>query len=160
MTSPTAVRTSPLAFTALVFALTPLGAGPASAQSWETCLEDAVVEADLRACARERAERAAAALDSVYRRLADRLDPERRALLEGAQGRWADYRDAHCDYVAAPQVGASLHRNVLDTCRARLTERRTRELIGAAGALEGGTGVKDDEEEGDGTSSARGMPDG
>lgn len=137
-----------------------VGSPHLAAQAWESCLEDAVVEADLRACARARAERATAAMDSVYRQLAARLDPERRALLEGVQHRWLAYRDAHCDYVAAPQVGASLHRNVIDTCRARLAERRARELIGAAGAVENDAGAGSERQEEGEAGWARGTPDG
>lgn len=102
------------------------------------CLEEAVVEAEIRRCVAARAERAQEAMDSTYARLSEVLDRERRAVLDGVQASWTAYRDEHCSWVASRHVGASLHRNVLNTCRARLTERRTRQLGEAIEAARAG----------------------
>lgn len=122
---------------AIAFAVALLFAPAAHAQQPDDCLDRAITQADINRCAAERVERADAALDSVYHRLLDAVDEPQRDVLAGAQTDWAAYRDAHCAFVASRYAGASMHPNALATCRARLAERRTRELEEALEALEG-----------------------
>ncbi len=55
-------------------------------------------------------------------------DAPRVARLRAAQRAWIAFRDAHCDALHFPAIGASMDYTLNIGCRTRLTEERTRQL--------------------------------
>ena len=84
----------------------------------------------MNACADRDFRAADAALNSAYRRVAERLakDDGAKALLTTAQRAWVGFRDAECAFSASGSQGGSVYPLVALTCRAGLTRQRTQTL--------------------------------
>ena len=110
---------------------------------------NAMSQADMNQCAYLDFEKADKELNAVYR---DALKVQAEAdtqaaemnpayvgavkALKKAQRAWIDYRDGHCEGVGYEAVGGSMQPMLIDGCKARLTETRTKELRELAEGLE------------------------
>lgn len=102
-----------------------------SAQVGEPCAEEETQQA-MNACWSGAAAGAEADVDEVVGRVgAELMEADRAAtgeVLARAQAAWAQYRDLHCETVAAPYEGGSAEPTVRAACRYELAGRRAAEL--------------------------------
>lgn len=118
--------------------------GAAAVQAQEDAPIDcanAMTQADMNQCAYLDFEKADKELNRVYKQaLVDQTRADKEAAemneayvgavkaLKKAQRAWIDYRDGHCDGVGYEAVGGSMQPMLIEGCRARMTEARTKEL--------------------------------
>lgn len=93
----------------------------------ENC-EDAMTTAEMLQCVGKSFEAANEELVSIYNRLHERLDPERKARLEAAQDAWEIYRDRNADFVASAAEGGTLYPVLRLAAMLEMTRRRSDEL--------------------------------
>lgn len=102
---------------------------------------NAMAQADMNHCAYLDFEKADKELNAVYKEaLQSEAEADKEAAeinpayvgavkaLKKAQRAWIDYRDGHCEGVGYEAVGGSMQPMLIDGCKARLTETRTKEL--------------------------------
>lgn len=93
----------------------------------ENC-EDAMTTAEMLQCTGKSFDAANEELVSIYNRLHERLDPERKARLEAAQDAWEIYRDRNADFVASAAEGGTLYPVLRLAAMLEMTRRRSDEL--------------------------------
>lgn len=136
-----------LAFAAALF-LAPCGPALAQQDPPPDCA-NAMTQADLNQCAYLDFEKADKELNAVYKQAMEaqrEMDKEAAEIgpayvgavnaLKKAQRAWIDYRDGHCESVGYEAVGGSMQPMLIDGCKARLTEARTKELRELAQGVE------------------------
>ena len=102
---------------------------PAQEKKKQDPCENAQTTVEMRDCAGKEYMEADAELNSVYRQLASKLETEgHRAALKAAQLAWIKYRDANCEFESYLNRGGTIYPVVYESCRARMTVDRTREL--------------------------------
>jgi uncharacterized protein YecT (DUF1311 family) len=96
----------------------------------------AVTQPELNACADEELKRADDRLNRQWRLVVARLERQgeldRLQRLREAQRAWLVFRDAHCDSLHFPDIGASLDYTQNLWCRTELTIERTEQLADLA----------------------------
>lgn len=98
---------------------------------------------DMNECAAQRFEAARARLELHYGTALGCLNTESAEELRQVQRAWLAYRDAECQWQAAPYEGGSIQPLVFVGCLAELTERRAdalEHIVSEAHAM-GGCGV-------------------
>ena len=98
---------------------------PASAS---TCMDTAMSQAEINACARAKAQEAEDHLKKSYQAVLCYLDAYTRAKLEASQRAWESFRDADCAFWGAGD--GTIARANYSGCRAQLAQDRTKELDG------------------------------
>ena len=113
----------------LIAALLPTGEaiGYAAAPVQHNC-DRSETQAQATVCAEQMLADAGGRLQDLYTRLVKNYPPASRRLLESAQQRWAEYRDAECAFENAATNGGTMHRQLVAQCLAREAERRMEEL--------------------------------
>ncbi|MBH1963086.1 MAG: DUF1311 domain-containing protein [Comamonadaceae bacterium] len=103
----------------------------ASAQaSTDMCYERAQTQAQLNECSANSLKAADDELNSLYRRMQDRLrsDSQAKALLVDTERKWMSFRDSECAFSAVRSSGGSMHAMQVNDCLTRLTRTRVLEL--------------------------------
>ena len=103
----------------------------ACAQAAEDCgnLPGTSTTRDLDQCYDRIYRRADAALNTVYRQLADKLsDPSERELLRGAEEAWVQYRDKECAFETAGTRDGTIHPIEVSICLTEKTQAHVEEL--------------------------------
>jgi uncharacterized protein YecT (DUF1311 family) len=103
----------------------------ASAQTPDPC-QRIEAQAELSKCWGDAANRAEARSREAYQKVVAWLGKRDQAdvvkMVEEAQSRWEDYRDAQCEAAAGVYDGGSIAPMAEAQCKARLAEQRAREL--------------------------------
>ncbi|MEM1366144.1 MAG: lysozyme inhibitor LprI family protein [Pseudomonadota bacterium] len=106
-------------------------ATPTLAQEWDCTDPASMPQQQMNYCAAKDFERADAALNAAWKL----IYPDYGKSMEGddhllnAQRAWLRYRDAQCDAEGLNVEGGSLEPFIVATCRARMTQDRTTELL-------------------------------
>ncbi|WP_292324773.1 lysozyme inhibitor LprI family protein [Mesorhizobium sp.] len=88
----------------------------------------AKTQADLATCTAKDATSADAALNVVYRALAERLTTADQQRLRDAQRAWIPFRDKECAFRTRPYADGSVYSSLVETCKAELTQARLAQL--------------------------------
>lgn len=88
----------------------------------------AKTQADLATCTAKDATSADAALNAVYRALAERLTTADQQRLRDAQRAWIPFRDKECAFRTRPYADGSVYSSLVETCKAELTQARLAQL--------------------------------
>lgn len=88
----------------------------------------AKTQADLATCTAKDATSADAALNVVYRALAERLTTADQQRLRDAQRAWIPFRDKECAFRTRPYADGSVYSSLVETCKAELIQARLAQL--------------------------------
>ena len=84
---------------------------------------------DMRNCAGKSFQESDEKLNRVYKNLMQRIeDTGEKSALKSAQLDWLKYRDSNCEFESFQNRGGTIYPVVYETCRARMTDNRTKEL--------------------------------
>jgi uncharacterized protein YecT (DUF1311 family) len=92
----------------------------------DECMDKAVAQADMNACAGKAYAAADAELNKLYRQIQERLkdDADTKQRLVAAQRAWAAFRDAECRFSSAAVEGGTVYPTIYGLCLGDLTNRR------------------------------------
>ncbi|MBI4382781.1 MAG: DUF1311 domain-containing protein [Nitrospinae bacterium] len=88
----------------------------------ENCL-DADSQSEMNFCASNEAKETDRELETVYKKLLKKIDPEDQARLRAAQSAWVVYRRKQCEFNTSGSIGGSIHPMVLAYCYAYFAEQ-------------------------------------
>ena len=111
----------------LVAAAAAAGAKTQKGRLTHTC-EERSSQAEASGCAYREYQAADAELNTVYRRLASKLDAGALEFLKKAENAWLKYRDSNCEYEDSFYLGGTMRPMINSLCMARVTKARTAEL--------------------------------
>ncbi|PPD40931.1 MAG: hypothetical protein CTY15_14245 [Methylocystis sp.] len=108
---------------------------PASAA--ERNCADLNTQLEINVCQAERFDKADAALNAAYAKLAAKVSPQGKTQLVEAQRAWIKYRDAQCAFETLGTIGGSINPMEVAICRAELTKEQTKRLQRQIDCVEG-----------------------
>lgn len=112
-----------------VFACATVVHAAGSKSAYDKCMDAAGgVDPAMRACDDQEFSARDAELNRVYKQLADRLDPGRKAKLRDAERAWVSFRDKECEFIRSPEDGGTMAALVEMGCEIDLTKQRTVQL--------------------------------
>lgn len=95
---------------------------------YQQCMEEALgVTVDMLSCIGDELVHQDQQLNIAYKELMSNLTPDRKKALKKAQRLWIQYRDANCNFYAAPDSG-SIAQVQINDCVLTMTAQRTQEL--------------------------------
>ena len=112
----------------------------AQAQGHNAFCDQADSSAATQACLKKHLQSAQKRLNAIYKRLGEKLDPEKQEEMKELQKSWLAYRDGECMWESENSVTPSMKRLNELSCMARVTEDRADilDVVYAEGQQEGG----------------------
>lgn len=92
---------------------------------------------EMRYCASQDFDAADQQLNSLYKQLTRRLEPEPLAILKSSQRAWVAFRDSECEFQAYWTKGGSISPQLEIQCMAALTQARVKQLEAYVNCEEG-----------------------